>query len=313
MHQWRRKIGSSDLRVQEFVYDVDSRITEVIVNGQSTWRYETNSNGDVVQRSHHGNVRPIMVNGRGQTLQSASGKSYTYDVDGFVTRRGDETFDWNSLGRLTQSYASTASGWRKTRYYYDSLGRLSAIRSQTNSSSAAETTSYIQLFYADLKRINRVTHMYDQLTNSAVEFLYDVMDHVFALRRNGVDVYYVATDPNSTPIVIFSNTGGVLKQTDYDPLGYVLADTSQLDFPLVIGYRGAIWDHTAKLLFFDAGATVYDAELGSWMAPDYRGLVNRGRFEKELTMRPESINFYWTGFLAQKLVTEESFATKGLI
>lgn len=314
--QWRRKVGSSDLRVVELVYDIDSHVTEVIVNAQSTWRYETDPDGNVLQRSLHGIVRPVLVNSRGQTLQSATGKSYVYDVDGFIVRRDDETFVWNSLGRLVEwsSTLTDAVGGHSTTYRYDSLGRLSSIESRKNTSlSVPEVTVSIQLYYGDLTHVNRVTHVHDHLTANIVSLMYNADGHLFAMLRNGADIFYVATDPHSTPIVVFSNTGGVVRQFDYDPLGNVLADTtSQLDFPLVIGYRGAIWDSTSRILFFDAGATVYDPELGSWMAPDYRNLIVRGKLERDVLEWPQLVNFYQTGFLTHRPLGKKSFPLTGM-
>jgi len=49
VHQWRRQVGSSDLKAYEYVYDIDGNIVEVLVNGHSTWKYTFDANDNIVR------------------------------------------------------------------------------------------------------------------------------------------------------------------------------------------------------------------------------------------------------------------------
>ena len=50
------KVGSSDLRAYERVYNADGDVTEVHVSGQPTWRYDYDADANIVRASHHDKV-----------------------------------------------------------------------------------------------------------------------------------------------------------------------------------------------------------------------------------------------------------------
>lgn len=80
--QWNRKIGSSDHRLTEYHYDLDSRVNTVLVNGQQ------------VLPGRHGNKQE-------EEGEESEGRRCHRDEDGFVIGRGvSESFEWNSRGRL---------------------------------------------------------------------------------------------------------------------------------------------------------------------------------------------------------------------
>jgi len=61
------KVGSSDLRAYERVYNADGDVTEVHVSGQPTWRYDYDADANIVRASHHDNQRTFVVDA-GTTL-----------------------------------------------------------------------------------------------------------------------------------------------------------------------------------------------------------------------------------------------------
>jgi RHS repeat-associated protein len=61
------------------------------------------------------------------------------------------------------------------------------------------------------------------------------------------------------------DTGGVVKQIDYDSFGQVILDTNP-GFDLPFGFAGGLCDGDTGLVRF--GAREYDAEMGRWAAKD---------------------------------------------
>jgi len=290
VHQWRRKVRSSDIKAYEYVYNVDGTLVEVLENGQSTWRYEADSDGGLVTVAHYGSVRSIVVDLRG-AVESAGDVSYVFDADGFLTARGDaEKFEWDSLGRLTRAYRQAEYD---LRYFYDAHGRL-AIRQEVGTRS-----SVMQFFYADPRFEERVTHVYNSSGRGSgvaggvvVRYVYDDAGRLFAMQRDGDEMYYIGLDSFGTPLVVLNGVGSVVRQFSYDPLGDCLTDTAPAEPSaalLVFGYRGGIVDWSTRLVMFNAGRRVYDPRIARWLAADYRRVVDN---VERLTAEPLLTNLY---------------------
>ena len=294
VHQWRRKVRSSDLKAYEHVYNVDGTLVEVLENGQSTWRYEADSDGSLVTIAHYASARAIVVDLRG-AVQSAGDVSYVFDADGFLSVRGDvETFEWDSLGRLTRAHRD---GRYDLRYLYDAHGRLMARHDVS-----AVSASVIQFFYGDARFKDRVTHVYNSSGSDSgsgsgvpgvvVRYFYDDAGRLFAMQRDGDEVYYIGLDPFGTPLVVLNGVGSVVRQLTYDPLGDCLTDTAPTDPTaalLVFGYRGGVVDWSTRLVMYDAGQRVYDPLIGRWLAPDYRRVIDN---VEQLPVEPLLTNLY---------------------
>jgi len=286
VRQWRRKVRSSDLKAYERVYDVDGTLTEVLENGQSTWRYELDDDRRLIGVAHYASVREIVLDDRG-AVRSAGGLSYEFDVDGFLALRGDaEVFEWDSLGRLTRAHRE---GRYDVRYKYDARGRLVARH---------DVTSVTQFFYADPRHETRVTHVYNSSGDGGgppgvvVEYFYDDAGRLFAMQRDDAEMYYVGLDPFGTPLVVLNGVGSVVRQLTYDPLGDCLTDTAPADSTaalLVLGYGGGVVDWATRLVMFDVGRRVYDPLIGRWLAPDYQRVVDN---VERLPVEPRLTNLY---------------------
>jgi len=292
VHQWRRKVRSSDLKAYEYVYNVDGTLVEVLENGQSTWRYEVDPDGGLITVAHYGSARAIAVDVRG-AVERAGDVSYVFDGDGFLSSRGDsETFEWDSLRRLARAHRQAHYD---IRYLYDAHGRL-VVRQDVRAGSAA----VVQFFYGDPRFKDRITHVYNSSSSVdgsgvpgvVVRYFYDDDGRLFAMQRDDDEMYYVGLDPFGTPLVVLNGVGSVVRQLSYDPLGDCLADSAPGDSTaalLVFGYRGGVVDRSTRLVMFDAGRRVYDPFTGRWLAPDYRRIVDD---VERLPSEPFLVNLY---------------------
>jgi len=298
VHQWRRKVRSSDLKAYEHVYDVDGTLVEVLENGQSTWRYETDSDGGLITVAHYATSRAIVVDRRG-AVTSAGDFAYVFDADGFLSVRGDaETFEWDSLGRLTRAHRD---GLYDIRYLYDALGRL-IVRQDVSisSSSSSSSSSVVQFFYGDARYTDRITHVYNSTSSDSgtsrvgvvIRYFYDDSGRLFAMQHDDDEMYYIGLDPFGTPLVVLNGVGSVVRQLGYDPLGDCLTDSAPGDSTarlLAFGYHGGLVDWATRLVMFDAGRRVYDPLIGRLLAPEYQRIVDDvGR----LTAEPLLISLY---------------------
>ena len=274
IHQWRRKVGTSDLKAYEYVYDIDSNVVEVILSGQTTWRYEYDANNNIVRIGHYEETKQVVVNTDNQ-ITGFEGENYIFDDDGFLVRRDNEMFDYNSLGQLVRAFEL---GKYDIHYFYDTQNRMVARRDMMG--------NYImQFYYADITHPDRITHLYDHSTQMATMLHYDNHGNLFAMEQDG-RYFYIALDPMGTPIIIFNAVGGVVKQMTYDPLGVRMTDSAP-EFHFIFGFQGGIVDHTTRFIHF--GQRVYDPRTGRWTAPDYKNML---RNLNEVVMMPSLVNHY---------------------
>ena len=274
IHQWRRKVGTSDLKAYEYVYDIDNNLMEVVMNGQQTWKFEHDANNNIVKIGHHSEMRLVSVNIRNQ-VETSNGEAYVFDQDGFMVARDSERFEYNSLGQLVRSFEV---GKYNIYYFYDAEHRLVARKDDLG--------GYLtQFFYADVTHKERITHVYEHSTKLITMLFYDNRGKLFAMEQDN-RYFYIALDPIGSPIVIFNAVGSVVKQMSYDPLGMQLTDSAP-EFHFMFGFQCGIVDHIPKLIHL--GARVYDPNIGRWIAPDYRGML---RNLNQIDITPEIVNLY---------------------
>jgi len=187
------------------------------------------------------------------------------DGDGFVvvrSGRGGQRLEWNSLGQLIRVTSNSVN----TTYSYDALGRLTVVNDLTRS---------VQLFYADLRHPERITHVHDLTTHVVTEYLYDQSEpaHLHAARINAKIMLYVAVDPHGSPLRVFNESGHVVRRMRYTPLGGLMQNTGRADTQWHIANGGAFHDSSTGLLFFNS--KVLDPDNGRWLAANTQPFIDR--------------------------------------
>ena len=274
--QWRRQIGTSDLKAYDYVYDIDGNLLEVQLNGQGAWRYEYDADSNLVKIIHHGRENVLIVDNANHVQSMDGGKThYTFDDDGFMATRDGEQFEYNSHGLLVRAHEA---GSYDVRYYYDGYDRLVARRDVIGG-------YLVQFFYADTSRRTRLTHIYDHGADLVTALYHDDKDRLFAIEQEG-RYFYIALDPMGTPVVVFNSMGSVVKHMTYDPLGAKLVDSAP-DFSFIVGFQGGIMDHITSLVHFHR--RVYDPQTGRWTGGYYRDLIDN---VNKIPTNPTMLNQY---------------------
>ncbi len=183
-------------------------------------------------------------------LTAFDGTQYRYDADGFLVRRGTDTFTWSRSGELLSATVGGAS----VTYAYDAFGRRTA-RTDANG-----TTRYL---YANPENVLLVTASVDA-AGVVSSYYYDSDDRLYAIQR-GSDRYYVGSDHLGSPrIVVRASDGSVVRRMDYDAFGVERNGSGSFDLP--VGYAGGLRDGATGLVRF--GMRDYDPAVGRFVARD---------------------------------------------
>ncbi len=239
------------MRTLDYVYDPDGQLLEVRDGDTVVEAYAYDENGNRVSRQRGDDPAEAAEFDSADRLLARGDLTYTYDADGFMTTRGDDSFTYTRQGELIR--ADLADG-RTVSYTYDGLGR------RVTRTGPEGTTTYL---YGNPGKPAQVTAVRDP-SGTLTFYYYDEEDRLFAFQR-GSDWYFVGADQVSSPLVVADADGNIVKRIDRDAFGAVLADTNP-DFVLHIGFAGGLLDPDTGLLRF--GFRDYDPEAGRWTARD---------------------------------------------
>uniref|UniRef100_A0A8D0H4F4 Teneurin-1 n=1 Tax=Sphenodon punctatus TaxID=8508 RepID=A0A8D0H4F4_SPHPU len=256
-----------------YEYDADGQLQAVSVNDKTQWRYSYDLNGNINLLSHGNSARltPLTYDLR-DCITRLGEIRYKMDEDGFLRKRGNDIFEYNSNSLLNKAY-NKVSGWT-VHYYYDGLGRRVASKSSLG--------QHLQFFYADLSNPIRVTHLYNHTSSEITSLYYDLQGHLIAMELSSGEEYYVACDNTGTPLAVFSSRGQVIKELLYTPYGDIYQDTNP-DFEVIIGFHGGLYDSLTKLVHL--GQRDYDVIAGRWTTPNHH-------VWKQLNTIPKPFNLY---------------------
>ena len=231
----------------DYTYDADGQLKTVKRDSTTTvesYTYDENGN----RLSANGDAASYDAQDR---LTKQGTVNYTFDVNGFLEQRGNDSFVYSARGELLS--VSLDNGAKKISYEYDGIGRRVA---RTDSSG---TTQYLYTNPAGVQ-VSDIRDSSGVLTS----FYYTENGNLFAMNRGGT-LYYIATDQLGTPRVITDSTGTVVKQIEYDSFGKRVSD-SHPGFALPIGFAGGIEDTATGLVHF--GFRDYEQTAGRWTARD---------------------------------------------
>jgi RHS repeat-associated protein len=219
-------------------------------DGTATELYTYDSNGNCVTRQlGAAPTESAAFDGQDQLVLRGT-LGYQFDADGYLTRRGVDTFVYSATGELLEA---TAAGQTVT-YAYDGLRR------RVSRTDGIGTTQY---FYGNPDNDLQITHTRDA-GGTLTTYYYDDAGRLFAMQRGAVR-FYMATDQLGSPRVIADATGLVVRTLEYDAFGGITQD-SDPGFELAIGFAGGLTDRVTGLVRF--GVRDYEPAAGRWTARD---------------------------------------------
>ncbi|XP_061169950.1 teneurin-m-like isoform X6 [Saccostrea echinata] len=257
IHRWQRNVNGEEIKYM-YMYDKDSNIIEVFINGQSAWRFSYSNNGNINRVTEDGIPKDLEYD-TGDRIIKSGNKQYKFDEDGFMAKRHDQDLKFNSNGQLM--YVAKTGKYRYF-YFYDSFGKLVLMES-----NGGETMQY---FYSDVSNPDRITHTYNRTSSVVTEYIYEPSGNLIAMKRGGA-VYYIACDPMGSPIAVMNKQGHIIKSIVYDPLGRMENDTNP-NFEFSFGFQGGLYNPVTELVIFRS--RVYDTDNGRWLSPSYRTIIH---------------------------------------
>ncbi len=213
--------------------------------------YEYDDNRNLRSKQIDGGTEVVSSYSSLGMLQSVGSTAYVFDADGFLQRRGDDTFRYGIRGELLEATVTGVT----YQYAYDALGRRTA-REDAN----GVTEKYL---YGHPEFIYMITASID--TNGVMTNYYYNDDGLLVGFERGGQRYYAITDNVGTPREVLDSSGTIVKKLRYDSFGTLLSDSAPA-FELVIGYAGGLEDRAIRLVRF--GARDYDPASGRWTARD---------------------------------------------
>ena len=274
IHQWRRRIGQSNSKAIEYIYDIDGHLTDVLVEGQTTWSYAYDPNGNIKKITENDKICHLTFDVGDKVLQVGE-KVYKYDVDGMTILRGNDHTIFNSFGQLTTVISN--GGRTIFKFMYNTHGDLTVQRD--------ESGNITQYFYGNPNFPSRITHTYNHITGEASLIHYDANGVMIGMQRSD-RTYYIASDPSETPLVIFDDGGHVVKERGYSPLGQCIFDSNP-NFSFPFGFQGGVYVPQLQISFLNG--RVYDTHIGRFLQPDYAGSFKK---LSHVLDDPESVNLY---------------------
>ena len=241
-----------------YAYDSDGQLTDVRHDGTVVEHYVYDADGNRTTRQLGAGAAKTASYDAQDRIVAQGSVTYGVDTDGYLVRRGGDTFSYGSDGALL---AATVGG-KTVTYAYDGLGR------RVGRTDSAGSTGYL---YGNPDEPYQITAMRDS-SGALTTLTYDEGGLLIAIDRAGARSY-VSTDGVGTPRVVTDGSGHVLKAAAYDSFGGVTSDSNP-GFALPIGFAGGLVDPTTGLVHF--GTRDYDPASGRWTARD-PALFNGGQ------------------------------------
>ncbi|XP_049888088.1 teneurin-m isoform X2 [Pectinophora gossypiella] len=240
-------------------YNYDGHLMEV-VGSEDDWKYVYDENGNVIGVIERGEKRYLGYDIGDRVVQYGDIEFSSYDGRGFVIRRGEQKYRYNSRGQFVHAFEREKfQMW----YYYDDRNRLVAWKDDKN--------NVTQFFYANPQTPNLITHMHYPKAEKTVRFLYDQRDFLTCIETED-QRFYVATDHNGSPLVVFDVNGEIIKEIKRSPFGKIIKDSNP-GFYVPVDFHGGIFDYNTNLIYLEN--RLYDPVVGQWMTPSWEHLATK--------------------------------------
>ncbi|XP_031338872.1 teneurin-m isoform X6 [Photinus pyralis] len=250
-------VGRSSF-LDKITYNADGHVLEVL--GTSNWKYVFDENGNVIGVIKEKEKISLGYDSGDRVVQYGDVEFNSYDSRGFVVRRGEQKYRYNSHGQLIHAFERDKF---QTWYHYDDRGRLIAWNDDKG--------NVTQYFYANPSSPDLITHLHFPKSGRTFRFLYDQREVIITVETSE-QRFYVATDQNGSPLALFDTNGNLIKEVRRTPFGAIVLDTNP-DFYLPVDFHGGIFDPNTKLVFL--AKKLYDPTVGQWMTPSWEKLATK--------------------------------------
>ncbi|XP_037870960.1 teneurin-m isoform X1 [Bombyx mori] len=255
-----KKLMIGDTAFSERIsYNYDGHLMEV-VGSEDDLKYNYDENGNVIGIIEHGEKRYLGYDIGDRVVQYGDVEFSSYDGRGFVVRRGEQKYRYNSRGQFVHAFERDKF---QTWYYYDDRSRLVAWKDDKN--------NITQFFYANPQTPTLITHMHHPKTEKTVRLLYDQRDFLTCIETEE-QRFYVATDHNGSPLAVFDVKGDIVKEIKRSPFGKIIKDSNP-SFYVPVDFHGGIFDYNTNLIYLEN--RLYDPVVGQWMTPSWEHLATK--------------------------------------
>ncbi|PNF20246.1 Teneurin-m [Cryptotermes secundus] len=251
------KIGATS-STDQVTYNADGHVMEVIGNGN--WKYVYDENGNVIGVIEQGEKISLGYDSGDRVVQYGDVEFNSYDEQGFVVRRGEQKYRYNSRAQLIHAFERDKF---QTWYFYDDRGRLISWHD--------ELGNVTQYFYANPSTPDLISHIHFPKTGRTFQLLYNDHDVLITVETSEQRCY-VASDPNGSPLALFDTNGNIVKEIRRTPFGKVTKD-SKPDFYIPVDFHGGLLDPNTGLVYLNK--RLYDPVVGQWMTPAWEELANQ--------------------------------------
>nr|XP_015834527.1 PREDICTED: teneurin-m isoform X2 [Tribolium castaneum] len=239
-------------------YNTDGHVLQVV--GTNEWQYIYDENGNIIGVIKGREKISLGYDSGDRVVQYGDVEFNSYDNRGFVVRRGEQKYRYNSRGLLIHAFERDKF---QTWYYYDDRGRLISWNDDKGN-----VTQYL---YSNPSTPDLVTHLHFPKTGRTFRFLYDSRNVLITVEISE-QRFYVATDQNGSPLGLFDINANLIKEIRRTPFGSITLDTNP-DFYLPVDFHGGILDPNTKLVYINK--RLYDPVVGQWMTPAWEQLATK--------------------------------------
>jgi RHS repeat-associated protein len=239
-----------------FTYDSMGRLLTVTKDGTLAEEYQYDQNGTRIyeMNSLRGIAGRSFSYDNEDHLLSVGSMTYSYNLDGFLTAKTDEsdvtTYDYSSRGELLSVMLPDG---RIIEYVHDPMGRR----------IAKEINGVIVEKYL-WHGLTRLLAVYDGSDNLLMRFEYADGRMPIAMTKDG-STYYLTYDQVGSLRVVADASGNVIKRIGYDSFGNIIEDNDP-SFEVPFGFAGGLQDRDTGLVRF--GYRDYDPDIGRWTGKD---------------------------------------------